>query len=93
MCGHKGCLRYTVPHNRQIEQTAYYVAAIDLGYFYSPLLLNRFRSQIAAAHLLVMRGQLKEKLIGFDAPVMRLLADAVWDTERRLTYVLFEKKG
>jgi hypothetical protein len=42
-----------VPHNRQIEQTAYYVAAIDLGYFYSSLLLNRFRSQIAAAHLLV----------------------------------------
>jgi hypothetical protein len=92
MCGHKGCLRYTVPHNRRIEQTIYYLAAMDLGYFYSSLLLSRFRSQIAAAHLLVIHGQLKEELIGFDAPVMWLFADAVWDTERELTYLFFEKK-
>ena len=33
MYSHKGGLRYTEPHNQQIEQTAYYVAAIDLGHF------------------------------------------------------------
>jgi len=81
-----------VPHHRQIGQTAYYVAPTNLGHFYSSLLLNCFRSQIAAAHLLVLHGQLKGKLIGFDAPVTCFSADTVWQTERELTCVFFEKK-
>jgi len=43
-------------------------------------------------HLLVLHGQLKEKLIGFDAPFMWLLPHAVWDTERKLTYLFFRQK-
>ena len=38
----------------------------------------------------VMKVEMTEKLIGFDARVMWLPVDALWDTERKSVYLLRE---